>query len=256
MKNRAIIIDLDGTVVNSPLQKKPSKELVTATEVLSDLYYVCAATGRAWSFAKNILKHLRLKDPCIIAGGTTICDPVSGEILWQKIIKRKALENVIDIMREYPKYKIIFNDYTEQDYLHGGILPAKFKFPGEVYFLEQIFIPDEVAIELTRKLSVINGVTCTMVLAQRKGFRDLHITNDQATKEHSIEILLSMLRVNKQNTIGIGDGHNDLHLFASVNYKVAMGNAVSELKLAADEIIGNVKNDGLVDYFKSLLLKE
>lgn len=252
MPKRAIILDLDGTVVDSPTQKVPTKQLIHATNDLQDKYFICAATGRAWSFAKIVLQSLKLTDPAIISGGTTICDPKTGKLLWQKTINKKAIKKVVEIMKRYPNYKIIYNDFTEDDYLSGGVSPVKFEIPDDVYFLGQIFVPDKEAISLAKSLSEVNGIACTTVVAQRDGFRDLHITHQSATKEHSIEVLLKMLKVDKKNTIGVGDGHNDLHLFASVNHKVAMGNAVPELKKAADQIIGSVKEDGITDYFLSL----
>lgn len=92
-----------------------------------------------------------------------------------------------------------------------------------------------------------------MVNAQRKGFKDLHVTHHKATKEHAVEELLKRLKINKRDTIGIGDSNNDMPLFASVGYKVAMGNAVTELKESADKVIDSVKKDGLADYLESLL---
>ena len=92
-----------------------------------------------------------------------------------------------------------------------------------------------------------------MVLAQKPGCRDLHFINEFATKEHTIAELLKHLHIDKKDTIGVWDGHNDIHLFNAVGYKIAMGNAVEDLKQRADIIIGNVQDDGLATYLESLL---
>lgn len=254
MKNKAIITDLDGTVVDSPVQKLPSKKLISVVTKLKESYYICAATGRPWSFAKIVLQSLGLTDTCIISAGTQLCDPVTGKILWQKNISLTALKKVVTVMKKYPEYKIIYNDYTEKEYLEGGILPDNFDISDKkIHFIEQIFVPETIAPELEKKLTAISGVTCTMVNAQRKGYKDLHVTHASATKEHAVAELLKRLSIKKQNTIGIGDGNNDVHLFASVKHKVAMGNAVNELQATADKVIGSVKEDGLATYFESLL---
>ena len=62
-----------------------------------------------------------------------------------------------------------------------------------------------------------------------------------------------ILGADRSEMIGIGDGHNDLHLFAAVGHKVAMGNAVDELKQAADETIGSVQEQGLEKYLERKL---
>ncbi len=252
MKSKAIIFDLDGTAVDSPVQKLPNKKLIMAIKDLHPKYFLSAATGRCWTFAKNIIQALELEDLCIVSGGTQICDPKTGEIVWQKDITSQALEKVISIFSENGQQKLIFNDYTEDDYFNGGVYPKDFDLTQRVNWLSQSFVPDELAMKLHKKLDSIEGISCVMVVSQNHGCRDLHIVNSAATKEHAITELLSRLGVNKENSIGIGDGHNDIHLFNAVGTKVAMGNAVNDLKEQADLIIGGVKQDGLAEYFETL----
>ncbi len=253
MKERAIIFDLDGTALNSPTQKMPSVKLVDAIAQLEETYYLSSATGRVWSFAKPVLQGMHLVDPCIISAGTQICNPVTGKILWQKVIAEKALKEVLSVFRQYPDYKLLHNDGTEEDYFHGGVNPQNFIAQEPVYFLEQVFVPDTTAVEIYGKLGTIDGVTCVMVIAQKPGTRDLHIVNAAATKEHAVAELLKLLKVEKCNAIGIGDSHNDLNLFNAVGYKVAVNNAIPELKSIADKVIGSVAEDGMADYLLSLL---
>lgn len=252
MKTESIIFDLDGTAIDSPIQKLPSDRLVAAIDELRQKYFLCAATGRCWTFAKDVIQGLNLEDLCIISGGTQICDPKTGEVVWQKDITPQALEEVIKVFSENGEQKLIYNDYTEDDYFNGGILPRDFDVSQRVNWLSQSFVPDDLAIKLHDKLGQIEGVTCVMVVSQKPGCRDLHIVNAEATKEHAITELLERIGVKKENSIGIGDGHNDIHLFNSVATKVAMGNAVDDLKKVADITIGSVKNEGLAEYFEQL----
>lgn len=252
MKKRVIIFDLDGTALDSPKQKMPSAKLVKAISQLEKKYYLSSATGRVWSFAKHILQGMRLVDPCIISAGTQICDPRTGRILWQKFISGKALQEVLNVFRSNSEYKLLHNDGTEADYFYGGVNPKDFKAKEPVYFLEQVFVPDKIALEVYKKLGQIEGITCVMVIAQKPGTRDLHIVNASATKEHSVAELLKLLKVRKSDSIGIGDSHNDVHLFNAVGYKVAVANAIPELKSIADQVIGSAAEDGMADYLLSL----
>lgn len=252
MKERAIIFDLDGTAIDSPEKKIPSQKLVTAIDELKDKFYFCAATGRVWSFAKPLLQELHLTDPSIISAGTQICDPKTGEILWERVLDEEALSKVTELFREYPEYKLLYNDGTEDDYFNGGIFPKDFNVKEPIYFLEQVFIPDPTALEIYQRMSQIEGIACVMVVAQKPGCRDIHVVNSSATKEFAVAELLKILGIKRENTIGIGDGHNDLHLFNAVNYKVAMGNSVPELIEAADLVVKSVKDDGMALYLTSL----
>jgi Cof subfamily protein (haloacid dehalogenase superfamily) len=249
---KAIIFDLDGTAVDSPQQKIPSDNLIREIERLSDKYYFSAATGRVWTFAKPVLQALNLKDLSIISAGTQICNPSTGEIVWQKNLEQETLEEAAAVFKQYNDWKLLYNDSTEDDYFNGGIFPNEFVNREPVYFLEQVFVPDEIAKEIHRKLTGIKGVAAVMVVSQKPGCRDIHVINNSATKEHSIAELLRLIKVGKEDTIGIGDGYNDIHLFNAVNYKVAMGNAVPELKEVANKVIRLVSEDGLADYLHSL----
>jgi hypothetical protein len=255
MRNKAIIIDLDGTAIDSPFQKLPTDRLIASVKNLQTNYHISSATGRVWTFAKPVLQSLKLIDPCVISAGTQICDPLTGKILWQKTIDEKNLAHAIKILKQYPDYKLLYNDATEDDYFNGGKYPQEFTNSEPVYFLEQVFVPDAIAIEICSKLNTINGIVCVMVVAQKPGTRDLHVLNSEATKEHAIAELLKIINIKKEYTIGIGDGQNDIHLFNGVNRKVAMANAVDDLKNVADEVIGNVKDDGLAEYFEKLALE-
>ena len=56
------------------------------------------------------------------------------------------------------------------------------------------------------------------------------------SKMESIKTLCNYLNIDKSQTIGIGDGLNDIDMFEAVGYKIAMGNSVPEIKAMADTI--------------------
>jgi HAD superfamily hydrolase (TIGR01484 family) len=253
MKNKILVFDIDGTAIDSPSQKVPSERLVNAIRNIESEYYVSAATGRVWTFAEPILRGLSLVDPCIISAGTQICNPLTGEIMWQSDIDKGDFMAMLEIAKKYSDYKVLFNDYDENAYLNGGLDIASLQIDEDIYFFELIFVPQEIAPQIIAELSVIDGITVTMVVAQRVGFNDIHITNRNATKEHAITELLRILNVAKENSIGVGDGHNDVHLFNAVKRKVAMGNAVDELKDISDEVIGRVTQDGFAEFVEKLI---
>ncbi len=252
MKTKSFIFDIDGTAIDSPTQKLPTERLQKAIQSLEGDFYVSAATGRVWSFAEPVLKSLSLVDPCIISAGTQICDPITGEILWQINVNDDDMKEVLEISKSYPEYKVLYNNNDEDAYLHGGLDSSRLIIDESVYFFELIFVPQEIAPAIVEELSRIEGVAITKVVAQRAGFNDIHVTNRDATKEHAINMLLKIINVDRANTIGVGDGHNDIHLFNAVNHKVAMGNAVEELINIADEVIDTVTNDGLATYLEKI----
>lgn len=252
MKYKAIITDIDGTAVDSPGVKLASERLAKAVKKLNSLgVQVCAATGRATSFAIPVLKSMGLSAPAIVSGGTRIIEAETQEVLWECGLSRIQLEQITSQLEGLP-YGYIWNDSTEEDYLSGGWKLEDFKDYDSTYFFEICFVPTDEVSGVLARLKDIEGIIATVVVAQRPNMKDIHITNVAATKEHAIYELEKIVGVKPSEMIGVGDGHNDLHLFNAVGLKVAMGNAVDELKQAADRVIGDVKEDGLAVFFEEL----
>lgn len=252
MRPKAIIIDIDGTALDSPVQKLATRRLAIAIRNVENLgIRVCAATGRSQSFAVPALNSMGLDNPAIVAGGTRIIDPVSGDKLWECSLTEEQANLIVEKLKPFD-YGYLWNDSTEQDYLGGGWPLNDYKYDGELYFFEVCFVPNAEADSVLLALSTVDGVALTKVVAQRPRTNDIHITNTEATKEHAIYELQKLIGASKDELIGVGDGHNDLHIFNAVGYKVAMGNAVSDLKERADLVIGSVKEDGLAKYIEDL----
>jgi len=247
MKYKAVIFDLDGTAIPSTPEGMPTQRLIQAITLSNELLYFCCATGRTWSFARAAVRSLNLVKPCIISAGTQIIDPQAEKILWQVQIEESDLQKILKILQAFTN-ELLVND----EYPGTGKTPQirDYNFPIHVMNLQAVTQND--AQVICDALVNIKGVACTKVVSQTPEHIDLHITNSQATKEHAVHQLCNMLNISAQEVIGIGDGYNDIHLFAAVGYKVAMGNAVPELKEKADLVIGSMQGDGLSAFFEQL----
>lgn len=249
---RAVIFDVDGTAVDSPAKMLPTPRLAMAIADQKAKYYFSAATARPWSFAQPVIHALELEDPCIVAGGTQICDPKTGATLWQADVPTADVEKIRQILAAHNTARLLYNDFTDQDYYEGGHEPAKLRIQEPVYFMFYAFVPEAEVPDLVKQLTKIESITYALGTAHRKGYQDIHITPREATKEHAVQQLCRILGADPKHAIGAGDGPNDIHLFNAVGHKVAMGNAKPELKAAADEVIGTVQDDGLAAFIERL----
>ena len=202
-------------------------------------------------FAQPLLTGLSLVDPCIISGGTQICDPSTGEILWQCDIDRADVTRVLETFAK-TTYGVVTNDYSEADYYDGGTKAGDIEVNGPLFVINCLFVMDNDAAPITKELDKIDGITYSLTTSLKSGRRDIYVTSREATKEHAVAELLSRIGVEAKDATGFGDGMNDTHLFSAVGRKIAMGNARQELKDAADEVIGTVQDDGLAKYFEGL----
>jgi HAD superfamily hydrolase (TIGR01484 family) len=235
---KAVIIDLDGTTIPNKKEGMPSARVIKTIHKIKEKVLVSAATGRGINGCKEILKSLELTSPCIVNGGTRIINPVTEEVLWEKEMDKSQIEDIMTVAQEY-QYPVFFGDELE------GILP-KYRITkgGErIIYIEPVTKEDTEVI--LAKLSKIPNITAHKVISWTPDHFDIHITHSLATKRHSLEVLLKMLNVHKDEVIAAGDSENDLPLFDLAGYKIAMENGSEKLKQKADRIAPSVSDDGL-----------
>ena len=116
-------------------------------------------------------------------------------------------------------------------------------------------ITDVEADELMSALSNIPNVAVHKMPAMKiEGRFGIEATDALATKLHGIVELQKILGVTKEETIGVGDSYNDFPLLMASGLKIAMGNAVPELKAIADFIAPSVEEDGVATVIEKFIL--
>lgn len=81
----------------------------------------------------------------------------------------------------------------------------------------------------------------------------LDITPEGVSKGAALELVRRTLHVEPMHTVAVGDQRNDLEMLQWAARGVAMGHAPDEVKAVADEVTGQVDDDGLVPVLRSLL---
>ena len=76
----------------------------------------------------------------------------------------------------------------------------------------------------------------------------------EASKGKALAALAGHLGIQREEIACIGDGENDLSMFASSGLKIAMGNAVDRLKIQADYIAETNRNDGAAKAIEQYIL--
>ncbi|MFA6256982.1 MAG: HAD family hydrolase [Candidatus Paceibacterota bacterium] len=245
---KAVILDLDGTTIPNKKDGRPSPRVIEIIKKIKNQVFVSAATGRGIGLAGHIIKELGLTAPCIVNGGTRIIDPITEKILWEKSMDKAQIEKVMEIAEEY-QYNVFIGDDTE-----GSLAKYKITKKDErIIYIEPVTEEDTKII--LQKLSSIPDISAHKIISWTLGHFDIHITHSEATKRHSMEVLLELLGVHKDEVVAVGDSNNDLPLFELAGYKVAMANGSEELKAKADLIAPSVDEDGLAYVLEKLFLE-
>ena len=73
----------------------------------------------------------------------------------------------------------------------------------------------------------------------------MEFSDQTITKGTAMLTLLDYFEVSVEDSICFGDGMNDIDLFKTAHYRIAMGNAIDEIKALANEITLPVSEDGV-----------
>jgi HAD superfamily hydrolase (TIGR01484 family) len=244
----ALIFDLDGTAMPHSIQARPSARLITVIDRARGCLRLCAATGRSMAMAEQVLGMLRLTDPCVVSGGTRIINPVSGAVIWERIINENDANKVLGLCHEFEYEVLVDNEVMGQ-----GARASRRRITGPVNIIYIMSCRLGDAEVIAFRLESVPQVSVVVTKAWVGEGADIHITDRHGTKEQAITQLLAMMDIAKDRSIGVGDGDNDIHLFKAVGRRVAMGNATERLKSMADEVCDTAEHDGLAQVIEALL---
>ncbi len=252
MNYKALITDLDGTAVKLSSSGEDISEatIKTVTEAKNRGFKIACATGRRWSYTKNIVEKLNITNSCIVAGGTQIVDPLSGKTIWEKSLDRNALDATLDIFqRESNKGKLSTAN------MKGRSIDSISSVSDDSRFMYLLGIEANIADNICNIINAQGFAVAHSTLSWSGGSKlDVHVTHPEATKEHALVKWHELENVSKAETIAMGDSGNDIPLFQSAGLKIAVSNATSNLKQLADYIAPNEKQQALEHVINKFLL--
>ncbi len=250
-KFKSLIFDLDGTAIANRQEALPTNAVIKAVSKAQEVITVSAATGRPITNAREIIRKLNLKDPCIVSGGAIILDPKTEEIIWEKLLAEDQVKQIVDVTKNYP-YVVLFSNELLGEEKDVNASEKAVKGPEHAVYIMKV--KNEDRLHFLHRLNSLENIIAHYVPSWTKGHIDIHITHKEATKKHALEVLVAKLGVEKEEVIAVGDSNNDKPLFEVAGFKVAMGNGTTDLKELADFIAPSVEKDGLALVIEKFIL--
>lgn len=245
-KYKALLIDLDGTTV--PLFSNVVSERVKrALDAAKEKMFVSIATGRPLFAVRPILEQITVSGLCVINNGGQLYDPHTNSIVYEIPIQRDVQEDIFLLLKRHQVSVRIYDG--EQDLQVEQIT----KDQKIISFFIPDIAPDLLASIMT-EIRLIPSVTSHKLFGTTIEVETLEITHSAATKQTGVHEVLKREGIHPSELIGVGDGHNDFPLLMGSGLKIAMGNAVPELKEIADFICPSVEKDGLAVFIEKFLL--
>lgn len=248
MKYKAIMLDLDDTTVVHGKDSLPTLKVAEAVAQAKEKIHVCIATARTLKDAMPILRHLDLSGPCVFANGTQIYDPRTKSVIHEVPLPTSVIPKILSICEQYKLHAFLHNGTDD-------IRATGKRIDGSVL---SVYIPEVTPDKVDQFVEMLNidpAIHVQKLIAWDKRFMSIDITSNKASKLHGILEVAKLLDIKTSEIIGVGDGYNDFPLLMACGLKIAMGNAVPELKEIADFIAPTVYEDGVATVIEKFVLQ-
>lgn len=270
MKYKALILDVDGTLVGPSYTISP--RVKKAIFSVKDKIMVSLCSGRVFDRIHRFVNELELTSLQISDGGGEIYDPVFHQAVYKKIIDKEVAKEIIADIKKNKLHFVVSNDskyHIDKTYMEESVLKHyHFVTDNPLSDLNLVSQPaftkitimgvnkenEKKITKMLRKYSEkVHFVAAAYGLIRLTSFFAIDITEKGATKLTALEEYAKLTGITLADTIVVGDGYNDFPLLLSGGLKVAMGNAVADLKQIADYVAPSVDQDGVAVVIEKFL---
>lgn len=239
MKYKAVVTDLDGTLLNP--QGRLSSDTLTTLQKLNTLgVSLILATGRHPKDAQNIFRSLDLQTLIVgLNGALTLCNN-SGEILHERVISPECIAGILWLTADQ---KIHISAFDSQGWKLSEVNKMSVEYAKFSNFPYMTMRPSEIfELKINKLLLWCDGgiAPVEQVITQHFGKRlecyrisaqQLEIGPPGISKATTVTELLASRCISFQHeAIAFGDGENDIDMLRQAAQGVVMGNASHEIK--------------------------
>lgn len=266
---RLLAIDIDGTLVNSRDELTPATRDALVRAGKSGIQVVLA-TGRRYSRTLHLIEPLGIDVPLVSASGALVKDPSDHRTVFRAEFAPGVLLRTLQTIAQSGFEPVVCGDtysegfdfyrgqeavrgpelaeYVRMNPESGRIWPGLTESPPADVFAAFSMGTKEQMLYLESVLhGAVPGKLSTHVLRSPKytGFL-CEVAPAGVTKWSGVLHLAHEMGVSEREICAVGDDVNDIPMILAAGLGVAMGNALPEVKAAADRIAPTHDEDGLV----------
>ncbi|SEO93494.1 HAD family hydrolase [Paenibacillus sp. OV219] len=252
MKISALVLDLDGTLLDSQKQvSERSKQAVLACHRrgLSIIY----ATTRPPRAVRELLpEELYAVGSFIYYNGAFIRSPLDGEEYHFPIEKElfgAFLDHCLDIAPNVEFSIEVKDEWFSLGDVEYAVVARRKSHPirKAIHELKEHH-PTKIlltSIDETAVTALASSFSSRLNIVITDGGKLIQIMSLSASKEAGVQLLCAKLGLNMSDLLVFGDDYNDLGLLQAAGYSVAMGNAPLDVQEAANEVTLTNDEDGV-----------
>jgi len=260
-KIKAVALDMDGTLLND--SKKISSSTGNCIEILKKKSIVpILVTGRSFEALRPFKDTLKLTSPVICYNGAQVIDGLTGELLQNHLLSDSSSRFLINLAKKedihvqaykngilyFEKRRPESDHYESHVNLKGEIID--FDTISPLNFTKMMYVGKHDKLKKIQQTVIRTiGYETTVIFSNDEFLEFMH---KDISKGSALLYALSLLGIKSEETIAFGDGENDIPMLETAGIGVAMGNASTEVKKAADFITLSNNEDGIVRFLGSL----
>ena len=276
LRFRLLAVDIDGTLVDHRDELSPATCEALARAGRAGMHVVLA-TGRRYGRTLHFVEPLGIDVPVVTASGALVKEPRTHRTLYRAEFEEGVLCRALEIIAGAGYDPVVCADtYAEgfdfyltrfdtpstelAEYLrfnagYGRLWPELVSQPPPDVFNTFAMGTRRQMLKLEEQLQQgLPGKLCTHVLRSPRytGFM-CESAPGGVTKWSAVRRLAAGWGIGDEAICAVGDDVNDIPMIRAAGLGIAMGNALPEVKAAADRVAGRQEDDGLVDVVAWLL---
>ena len=255
---KVIFSDFDNTLLNYYSDKNyfDDYQIGVLNKLKEKNIKFCIVTGRSVTFFNRFPKLMGVIDYILGSNGACIYDVKNDTYIYQRSIGDNELNKIIEYSLEH-NYSFILN-CLEKRYKYG----VWDRIDGLNFEKNMQYKCDQMVLSFDKKDSdeVANYIQFlnNIIVNNATDWGDeysLDINVKGVSKGSAIVWLCNKLGIEKEETLGFGDGANDVSMFNQVGKSVSVGNASDGVKSQADDVSLECSDYGVYKYIEENILK-
>lgn len=262
---KLIATDMDNTLLDS--NGRITNEVMSVILKLKNMGIIISlVTGRTYQSAKGIAKLIESDVPVICYNGAMIKTTETEKVIFYEPLKRDVVSEILSYAYQNNIYVQLYNNDTIivdrldlSKHNDPDLEYAPVKELGDLRFYnidspKVLFAmnPSDVS-KVQCELDKLFGEEC--YFAQSEDHL-IEIMSKGINKGRALNKLSDILKIQKNEILGIGDNTNDIPLLHSSGIAVSVGNGVQKLKNIADYVTIGEREKGFVEAINKFVFEK
>lgn len=271
------LTDLDKTFLRSDLSVGDYSKSVW-NRLADEGVKLSVATARSYTGVRKLLDGIRLKEPLILLDGVMIASG-DGEPLHIASLSRDTADAVIEASRKEAGFEPLLVGLDENGNERFVYPKRRNRYQQELldtYHNDRRLLDADPLRAMERNLKIVYMESEEVTAGLEAAFRELFggrieikrskdpymdcwfmtVLHAEGDKAHALTRLEEIEGVDRAHTTVFGDSHNDLGLFEAAGRRVAVANAIEEIRELADIVLPWTNDEeGVARYLEKELLR-